>query len=282
MDSYQVITDRMISLLEQGVVPWHKPWAAGGGGCPKNLVSGKAYRGSNVFILACSGYESPYWLTYKQARKRGGYVRRGQKGTQVVFWKFLEVEDPGTGKAKKIPMLRHYTVFNAEQCGGVNAPESASTLEHGFDPIARAEEVVEEMPGRPEVRHGEPRAFYRLSDDLVNMPKRERFSRPEEYYSTLFHELTHATGHSTRLGRLKGDSGTASFGSGSYSREELVAEMGAAFLSGDAGIVNATIDNSAAYIAAWLRRLRDDKKLVIMAAAQAQKAADYILDRKFD
>ena len=145
----------------------------------------------------------------------------------------------------------------------------------------QAETIVQAMPKRPDIRHAEPRAYYSAARDFVNMPKPERFQQPAEYYSTLFHELTHATGHDSRLGRLK-DQKQAAFGSGSYSREELVAEMGAAFLCGESGIVQDTIDNSAAYISNWLKRLKDDVRLVVTAAAQAQKAADFVLDRQYE
>jgi antirestriction protein ArdC len=176
-------------------------------------------------------------------------------------------------------MLRYYSVFNVAQCDGVTAPaiEGADGV---HSPIETAEQIVAAMPRRPEIRHGLDRAFYSPASDSVGMPSPERFESPENYYNVLFHELTHSTGHESRLNR-KGVSGVggerAAFGSQSYSKEELVAEMGAAFLCGRAGIVERIIDNSAAYVAAWLERLKDDAQLVVMAAAQAQKAADFIL-----
>jgi antirestriction protein ArdC len=286
-DVYQIITDRIIAQLENGSVPWHKPWKAGMHGWPKNLISKREYRGINVFMLSCTSYELPYWLTFKQAKQAGGSVRRGEKSTIVVFWKWLDrdVEDPNSGKTqqKRIPLLRYYNVFNAAQCDGVEAkiPNLDDEPSEPFEPIGACERIVSGMPQAPTIHHGTTGAFYRQSDDTVSMPSRERFESPEEYYSTLFHELTHSTGHQSRLKR-PAIVEPSRFGSGSYSREELIAEMGAAFLSASAAIDNATLDNSAAYIDGWLRKLKADKHLVVQAAAGAQKAADFILGRKFD
>ena len=236
-----------------------------------------------MFMTALAGYECPFWITYKQARKRGGHVRKGEKGTPIVFWKWLDkVEtDPATGerRERKIPLLRYYTVFNAKQCDGIETPEMPRRPVD-FSPIESAERIVSEMPKQPEIRHGMSGAFYRPADDLVGMPDRGRFNSPEEYYCTLFHELTHATGHESRVGR-DGIADIKPFGSPTYSREELVAETGAAFLCGESGISPATMDNSTAYLAGWIRKLRGDSRLVVVAAAAAQKAADYILSTKF-
>lgn len=276
---HQIITDRIIELLKKGTVPWQQPWH-GGDQLPRNLVSKKPYRGVNVFLLHSMSYQSPFWLTYKQAEELGGNVKHGEHATPVVFWKRLEVtEDDGT--KKQIPMLRYYSVFNALQCEGIekHLPQlPTATTKH--DPIPEAQAVVDAMPKRPDIRHGQGKAYYSPALDYVGMPAKETFNSPEGYYDTLFHELTHSTGHESRLAR-KGVSGTegtwGSFGSNLYAKEELVAEMGAAFLCGHVGIVDRTIDNSAAYIASWLQRLSDDPKLVVNAAAQAQKASDFIL-----
>jgi antirestriction protein ArdC len=276
-DVYQIVTDRVISLLEAGTVPWRKAWA-GGDEFPKNLASGKAYRGVNVWLLSCAGYGSPYWLSYKQAQARGGSVRKGEKSSIAVFWKRLETTDKATGEAKTIPMLRYYRVFNVEQCDGVEYPKPEAR-EVTFNPIAAAESIVESMPARPEITHNEQRAYYQRSSDKVNMPKRDTFNAETEYYSTLFHELIHATGHESRLGRLQNDK--SNFGSSSYAKEELLAEMGASYLNATAGIVESTIENSAAYIASWLKRLHDDRKLVVTAAAAAQRASDFILGKTY-
>ncbi len=197
---YNIVTDRVLSLLEHGVVPWKRPWA--GGEPPANLVSKKPYRGINPFLLASTGYASPYWLTFKQAQQRGGNVRKGEKATPVIFWKRWQTDrtDPDTGESAKVtmPVLRYYNVFNAEQRDGIDAPQLTTSE---FHPIERCESIVSEMPSPPTITHSEPRAWYRPLTDTVNMPRPELFVGPQEYYSTLFHELSHATGHVSRLGR---------------------------------------------------------------------------------
>ncbi len=274
---YDVITDRVIEKLEAGTIPWEKPWG-GKAGMPQNLKSGKAYRGINVFLLHSLGYESPYFLTFKQAKERGGSVRKGEKGCPVVFWKWLEIEDDG--KPKRVPMLRYYTVFNTGQCEGIDTPTIDAPERH-HEPIRVAQATVEAMPTPPGIVHGYTAAAYSPRTDIVRMPKPERFDSNEAYYGTLFHELTHSTGHTDRLGR-KGIMDTVMFGSSDYSREELVAEMGSAFLCGETGILETCIDRSSAYIAGWLKALKNDRKLVVVAAAQAQKSADFILNRTFE
>lgn len=278
---YDVITERIVAKLEAGVVPWRRPWS--GYGEPMNLTSKRAYRGINVFLLSASGFQSPYWLTFRQAQELGGNVKKGEKATPVVFWKQWEVDDiddDGTRSKRRSFVLRYYSVFNVAQCDGIKPP----TLEmptRNFTPIAECERIVADMPNRPTLQHVEAKAYYSPTQDLVNMPVRESFTGVPEYYSTLFHELTHSTGHESRLNR-RGSTVPRFFGDRDYSQEELVAEMGAAFLCGTAGIDNATLDNSAAYLSGWIRKLRGDSKLAVMAASQAQKAADYILGKSRD
>lgn len=245
----------------------------------KNLVSGKQYRGINVFLLHTLGYDSPWFVTFKQAKKLGGQVRKGEKGCPVVFWKWIDREETEDGQVTKVrvPLLRYYTVFNVEQCDGITAP-AVDVPEREHEPLQAAERIVDGMPQRPTIEHAFRGACYSPSEDTVRMPKPERFEVRDGYYATLFHELTHASGHSSRLDR-KLDTKRAAFGSDSYTREELVAEMGASFLCGEAGILDSQLDQSAAYIDGWLKTLRSDRKLVVTAAAQAQKAADYILRR---
>src|SRR5262249_423924 len=186
-----------------------------------------------------------------------------------------------------VPFLRYYSVFNVAQCEGIEAhvPTLPGASPRAHKPIEAAERIVANMPKRPEIRQGLEKAFYSPSGDFVGMPAPEQFRSGEDYYSVLFHELTHSTGHESRLAR-KGVSGTdgqwSAFGSNPYAKEELVAEMGAAFLCGQAGVVEGTLDNSGAYMAGWLSRVKDDPKLVVQAAAQAQKAADYILAAKHE
>ncbi len=279
---YQIVTDRVIALLERGVVPWRRPWA-GADVQPQNLVSRRPYRGVNPFLLACTGFASPYWVTFKQAKALGGSVRKGEKSTPVIFWKRWRTEridsETGDRESVEIPILRYYNVFNAEQCDGISVPELPKV--HDFQPIERCESIVPGMANPPRIEHREARAYYRPTIDTINMPRPELFIGPEAYYGTLYHELSHSTGHSSRLNR-QGIASLAAFGSADYSREELIAEMGAAFLCGHCGIESVTLDNSAAYLAGWLRRMREDHRLIVTAAAAAQRAADYILGTTFE
>ena len=276
---YDQITERIVAMLEKGTVPWRKPWQAQAR-FPRNLVSGKPYRGINVFLLHAMQYESPFFLTYHQAQELGGNVRKGEKSCPVVFWKQLEVEDKETHEVEKIPMGRFYFVFNVSQCDGLK-DISAPVVESPLSAPTKPEEIIALMPQRPEIKYGMRRAFYSPGEDIIAMPNRERFTSEAEFYSTLYHEAIHSTGHASRLNRptLTESEG---FGSNPYCKEELIAEMGAAFLCGQAGIESATLENSAAYIQNWLEQLKNDKKLIVQAAAQGQKAADFILGVKHE
>jgi antirestriction protein ArdC len=267
---YGIITSRIVEELEKGQVPWRKPWRTLP---PVNLISKKPYRGINVFLLALQGYGSQYWLTFNQAKQLGGNVQKGEHGTKIVFWKFDTYETEtadGETEDRKTAFLRYYTVFNLEQTEGLKA---LLTLPPAF-PSESAEEIANGMPNPPAFEQGF-QAAYISSRDTVTMPSRTAFDSQAEYYSTLFHELTHSTGHAKRLAREGFDKPQA-FGSDSYSREELIAEMGSAMLCGVAGIEQTTIANSLAYLQSWIARLKSDSKLVISAASAAQKAADYI------
>jgi antirestriction protein ArdC len=279
---YEVVTDRIIKALERGVAPWRQEWSGAGGGlgpAPRNLVSGKAYRGVNALILGmCTPFASPYWLTFNQAKKLGGNVRKGEKATPVVFFKSGKEEAADGGKDRRWAMARYYSAFNVEQCEGLEAhlpaPTPQATEEDRFRACA---EICANYsgPAFPTVRHGGSRAFYTPGADVVQLPPRDTFTSADAYYATRFHELTHSTGHESRLARegivelAKGDAHR-------YSEEELVAEMGAAFLCARAGISPATEESSASYIAHWLCTLRDDRKMLVRAASAAQKAADLV------
>lgn len=278
MNVYERVTARIMEILETGTIPWKKPWISSEGA--KNLITKKPYRGINQFLLNSSPYGSPYWLTFKQALQKGGKVRKGERSTPIVFWKWLEQKDvpeedynSATGK---VPLLRYYNVFNLEQIDGIEAPVEEQSI-NPFSPIEQAEMVIRDMPQRPKIMYGGDRACYSPSLDYIQLPPKEAFTSPEEFYSTAFHELTHASGHSSRLGR-KGILEPSYFGSHEYSQEELVAEFGASMLCGFAGIEQQTVENSAAYIHGWLKVLKGDKKLAIVAAGQAQRAADFILN----
>ena len=267
---YEIITNQILAELERGEVPWRKPWRTLP---PANLITKKPYRGINVFLLAFAGYGSQFWLTFNQAKQLGGNVRRGEHGTKIVFWKCntRETESAdGEIEERKSAFLRYYTVFNLEQTEGLKA---LLRLPPAF-PIESAEEIVKGMPNAPAFEQ-DSRAAYIPSRDTVTMPSRAAFDSQAEYYSTLFHELTHSTGHPKRLGR-EGIEKIQPFGSEDYSKEELVAEMCSAMLCGVAGIEQATISNSAAYLRSWINRLKADSRLVVSAARAAQEAADYI------
>lgn len=280
MDVYQIVTDRIISLLEQGTVPWRKPWATVNG-MPKNLLTGKEYRGVNVFLLGCQQYSSPYWLTYKQAQEKQGNIRKGEKSSMVVFWKLLDKDSSGQNDKStgKIPLLKYYSLFNLEQTEGIPSPTFDVPV-FPFTPIEKAERIVQNMPNRPEIIYGGNRASYTPASDTIRMPHEEMFEKSEEVYSVLYHEMSHSTGHKSRLAR-KEVMETNEFGSESYGNEELVAELASSMLCGVAGISNQTIDLAASYLNGWLSVLKKDKKLIIVAAAQAQKAADYILNCQY-
>jgi antirestriction protein ArdC len=275
--AYQVITDRIIGLLEQGTAPWNRPWDASQG-MPRNLVSKREYNGINVWLLNSLSYTSPFYLTFNQAKALGGQVRKGEKGCPVVFWKVYTKEDQETGEEEKRFTLKYYTVFNASQVDGIKVP-AIEKVERVHTPIEACAKLVGGYPLPPTITHGGSQAFYRPSDDAVHMPVPESFAVRERYYSTLFHELVHSSGHSSRLNRstLKD---MVRFGDTSYAKEELVAEMGATFLCSVVGIENVTIHQSASYIKGWLSALRNDPKMLIQAASQAQKAAEYIQNHK--
>ncbi len=278
----EIITQRIIDKLEQGTVPWRKPWA--GGGMPKNYINGKEYRGINPFLLGSVGYAYPYFLTFNQTKQLGGNIKKGSKGMPVVFFKFMEKENSDNPeKPERFPILRYYTVFNIEQTKGIDYSGTIAespTLDD-FQANQEADKIIKGMPNKPECQEIENRAYYSPIRDVVNMPKRAMFESEPAYYSTYFHELTHSTGHSSRLNR-KTLADQNAFGKQDYSKEELCAEMGAAMLCGYIGIENRTIDNSAAYIAGWLKALKSDKRFVIQAAGYAQKAVDYVLSHKFE
>jgi antirestriction protein ArdC len=283
-DLYTEVTNQIIAMLDKGVVPWRSPiLGRNSAGHPKNLESTKLYRGVNVFLLAFTayvkGYGSSYWVTFNQAKAKGGTVKKGEKSSMVVFWKQLEKIDETTGETKQIPMLRYYNVFNVEQCEGIAAPDAVPFEPTAYTPIETAEAIAAGYTDGPAIEFGGSQAFYRPGTDTVQMPEPSRFTSAEEFVSTQFHELCHSTGHSRRLDRGL-DNNPKPFGSPDYGKEELIAEMGSAFLCGHSGIKPAVIDNQAAYIGGWLKQLKNDKKLVIAAAAAGQKAADWILGQR--
>jgi len=250
-------------------------------------VRGTPYRGANYFILGALGYERPIYLTFKQAIELGGNVRRGEKGWPVVYWKMLkaknsDADQPAEGshspddKPKIIPFLRYFTVFNIAQCEGLSLPSRFAEKPQPppcFDPIEAAEGIRTAYPNPPTFHFSGGRASYSPSRDQITMPPKEAFESGGEYYSTLFHEMGHSTGHKNRLSRDL----DYSRGHQDYAREELIAEMCSAFLCAKAGISQPVIENQAAYLDCWSQNLKSDSKLFVTAAGKAQKAADHIL-----
>jgi antirestriction protein ArdC len=266
---YEMVTNKIIEKLEAGIIPWRKPWT--GQALAVNWKTQKAYRGINTMLLDAGEY-----ATFKQITEAGGKVKKGAKSEIVVFWKFLEKENE-QGETENIPMLRYYRVFNiATQVTGLESKRGEiATYTH--DKKEECENILKGYMGRPDFTYKNDGAYYTPLTDKVNMPPMKHFPKLEEYYSTFFHELIHSTGHEDRLKR-EGVTGTIRFGSETYSKEELVAELGAQMLCSIAGINNEPIiDNSASYIGSWLKKLKDDKTLLIKAGGQAQKAVDHIL-----
>ena len=286
MDIYAIVTEKIINLLEQGIVPWRRPWTSTG--LPRNLVSKKPYNGINYFLLSASKYVSPFWLTYRQATELGGHVRKGEESTIVIFWKVEDLKQSGEGRDtqesnennRRRFLLLYYRVFNLEQCELPQAVlDKLPKIEtHEHDPIEAAERIITDMPNPPEIQYAGSKAFYSSVTDRITLPPRELFISAEEQIATTYHEVSHATGHPKRLNR-KSFTEAAPFGSPTYSFEEMIAEMSAAYLCAEAGISPAVLENQAAYIAGWLKKLRDDRKLLVHAAAQAQRAADYVLGK---
>jgi antirestriction protein ArdC len=274
---YQVITDKIIAQLEAGTAPWRKPWHATTS-WPRS-IHGHQYRGINVFLTLAGGHISPYWLTRKEIGRRGGRIRKGEPGTTLIFFKKIEREDDETGEKIQIPIARYYHVWNTEQLDGIDPPEpiAAPPEPTADERHAAADAIVTRYTDRPEIIEAGRRACYAPDVDRIKIPPRSTFDSLDEYYTTLFHEFGHSTAHPNRLDRPIG----FDFGSHPYGREELIAEMTAAFLSAEAGI-QATIDNSAAYLSSWITTIREDARAVVVAANAAQRAADHILGRAND
>jgi antirestriction protein ArdC len=272
---YESVTLTILNSLKQGVVPWRKPWHVNAS-LPTSLSTGKPYRGVNTFLLSLTPYTDHRWLTFNQVKERGGTVRKGERSTMVVFWKHWTPPSEEDEAKSKIPILRHFRVFNVEQCEGLDVPELHRPVPLTENQrIERAELLVQSMPDPPLIREGGSSAWYRPSDDHVQIPPIESFESADSFYATLFHELGHASGHEKRLNRT-GVTGNIRFGSGTYSKEELVAELTSAFCCSTVLLDNSLMENSASYIQGWLNVLKADPKAVVIAAAQAQKAADLI------
>ena len=272
MDIYAEVTSRIIAQLEQGQIPWQKPYISSGSAVSR--ATGKPYSLLNQMILGKPGE----YLTFAQCQKEGGKVRKGEKSSMIVFWKFLEQEDEETHEKKQVPFLRYFSVFHIDQCEGLD-PKHVQPLPATVKPDEKAESIIADYIQRSGVKliHQEgDRAFYRPATDSITLPLMAQFKDVAEYYCTAFHELTHSTGHQSRLDRL---SKTAFFGSEAYSKEELIAELGASALVSHCGLeTSSSFRNNTAYIQNWLQALRNDKRLIVSASGKAEKAVSLLLN----
>lgn len=278
VDVYEMVTNRIIDLLSAGTVPWQKPWTDAG--VPMNLISKRPYRGINLWLLLSLNYERNLFLTWDQLKKLGGSVKKEEHGHIVIFWKNVKKQPEENGKdgnPRTVPMLRYYKVFNISQCRDVpqDLIEPLVPMEH--DSLAECEGIIKGMPNCPVIKYKEQKAFYHIVEDYINMPKKKCFKSLEAYYSVFFHELVHSTGSEKRLGR-KTITEMNEFGSEPYSIEELIAELGSSYLCSFTGILDKEIENSVAYIQGWLEKLKGDKRFIVQASGQAQRAVDCILN----
>jgi antirestriction protein ArdC len=278
-DLYADVTARILAELERGAAPWVKPWSATPGqNVPQNAVSNRPYSGCNVILLWLTrgnGWPTPRFVTFKQAQEAGGSVRKGERGTKVYYWKQLRISEKGAGgeedSEKLIPMMREYTVFNVAQCEGLPASVVEGKPARVRNPDTRdalADDFL--AASGAAIREGQGEAYYAPGQDFISLPAFAAFKGADHYYNVAFHELAHWTGHKARLDRdLKGR-----FGQAAYAAEELIAELGAAFLAAEFSFDGDV--RHAGYIATWIGLLKSDKRAFFTAASQAQKAADYL------
>lgn len=265
------LAKQILALLDEGKIPWRKPWTGNGGGLPKNVQTGKHYSGGNAFLLMLQG--ESHWAGYGQWRKVGGQVRKGETAT-TIFRPMMITVDRGTPDERTLPgRFATCKVFSASQQDGWAAPKVETHAEAALTPNAKADGIVERMENRPTIAHGGDSAQYSPTLDRVTMPERDQFETPEGYYSTIFHELSHSTGHESRCARK----GFKDFSRHEYSKEELVAEFSAMFLNAECGIAPAVMENAAAYIQTWQRRLKATPEMLDGVLSGAQRSADYVL-----
>ena len=243
---------------------------------PQNFVSKRPYRGINLLLLASMDFGSPYFLTFNQVQELGGSVKKGERSTPVVFWRQIEETVPGSEEKKKKYVLRYYVVFNLDQCEGIPKDKIPFEVERDNDPILECEAIVQGYPNAPKIVHKAQHAFYSPTEDKINMPRQKSFIDSESYYSTLFHELVHSTGHTKRLNRdeVMKNNGMME----PYSQEELVAEIGACSLMSMSGVKEIHFEDTVSYIQCWIEKLKNDTRFIVFASAKAQKAVDYILN----
>lgn len=276
IDLYQMITDRIIAQLEAGTVPWRKPWKCSQGAISRS--TGRPYSVLNQLLLP---YDGEY-VTFRQAAEEGHPVKKGEKASAVFFFKFIVSKDKDTGEKKTVPLLKYYSVFHISQCPGMKPRFAVPDGQNSdLQPDKRAEQILQGYIDRSGVhlrKEKSNRAYYSPALDTIVVPKIDQFTDIAEFYSMVYHEAVHSTGHSSRLNRI---TDVARFGSESYSREELTAELGASYLVNAAGLeTDSSFQNSAAYVSGWLDALKGDKRFIVSAAGQAEKAVRLILGEK--
>ena len=277
-DIRRQVTNKIVDALGAGTPPWRKPWRNDrtNTGAPANVVSGTNYRGVNALLLDLSGCESRWWATYSQIQALGGRVRKGEQATRIVYWREVErvvaTTADGTEAVETFPLVKTYCVFNAAQADGLEEFQARSRAAVNFEDFGPFEAIIAATGA--DIRHGGDRAFYHPGRDFIQMPSRESFESRAAYYGTLAHEACHWTGHEDRLDRPMKN---ARFGDRAYSVEELVAEIGGAFLCTEVGVPQSDLSNQAAYLASWLAVLERDSTAIFTAAGQASRAVDYIL-----
>ena len=278
MSVYKYVTERIIAELEKGVIPWKKPWK---GQKAINYVSRKEYQGINTLLLPFPGE----YLTFNQIRKLGGKVKKGEKSSMIVFYKFIEKKDKDGEVLETFPLLKYFNVFHLSQTEGIDTKLEDFKTKNDNEIIEDAEKVMAKYVKREGIQLknmlGSDRAYYSQSEDKIVLPDLKQFVNSHEYYSTAFHEMTHSTGHKSRLDRFK-DTESYKFGSESYSKEELIAEVGSAMLCNHVGVeIPETFENSVAYIQSWIKVLKDkdNARLVTTAASAAQRAVNFVLEK---
>lgn len=268
---YEILQEKVLEKLEAGTIPWARTWDQTGG-FPRNIITNRPYIGFNHMMLLCQGFASPYWMTWKQAKKLGGCIKaeESKNYTIITFWKVLVRENEDTEKEESFPMIRYYKVWNLDQTKDVKLKWDEDVMEEltPKERIQACEDVVNGMREMPEVVYGR-NPCYMPNSDRIGMPEMDTFHSSEEFYATIFHEMAHSTKAIHRMNREKP----------SKAKEELIAEMTALFLCGTVGIATKTIENQAAYVKSWASRIREnDIKMVIQAASVAQRVSNWILN----
>jgi antirestriction protein ArdC len=272
-DVYELVTNRIIAHLENGEVPWQRTWIDGG--IPQNIVSKKAFRGINIFLLASLGFKKNYFLTYQQALSIGATIKKGEQSNFAIFWQWDKDKNQTSESSSKYPTLRYYLVYNVEQCEGIPL-DLIPEIPLPFDPKLECQRIVDEMPVPPAIRFIRSEQSYSTVEDCVSIPPIYRFKNSESYYETLFHELIHSTRHPSRLNRgakMKDNQ----LEENERDLEELIAELGTCFLKSCAGLKGVG-EYSAEYLKKWLTKFKENKRTIVYAASQAQRAVDFILN----